>query len=139
MKAKEKDPMTSILDNQKALMDTLVKNTNAVLDLYKVKDVPGGAAIEDLQKDTQAYIKDVLKPENSSKFVEELPKNLAKAVEIQSKFYQASMDSVINFWKGFESNAFQKKMETVNKLYQENTKAILETTNKNFQSITNIK
>ena len=139
MKAKEKDPVTTILENQKVLMDKLVKNANSVLDLYSMKEMPGGKVLEDFQKETQAYLKEVFKPEDSSKFVEQLPKNLAKAVELQSKFYKASFDYAMNFWKSWESEDLQKKMETTNKLYQESANAIIETTNKNLESITQVK
>lgn len=138
MKAKVKDPVGTILENQKILMDKLTKNANAVLELYSVKQVPGGEVIEDFQKETQAYIKEVFKPEDSSKFVEQLPKNLAKAVELQSKFYKASFDYALNFWKSWEGEGFQKKIEVANKLYQESANAIAETTNKNLESITNV-
>ncbi|NND06562.1 MAG: hypothetical protein HKN87_09295 [Saprospiraceae bacterium] len=139
MKAKEKDPVTTILENQKVLMDKLVQNANSVLDLYSIKEVPGGKVMEDFQKETQTYLKDVFKPEDSSKFVEQLPKNLAKAVELQSKFYKASVDFAMNFWKDWESEGLQKKIETANKLYQESANAIIETTNKNLESITQVK
>ncbi|NND31160.1 MAG: hypothetical protein HKN76_01125, partial [Saprospiraceae bacterium] len=126
MKATNKAQVGTILENQKHLMDTLIKNTNAVLDLYSVKEIPGVKVLETYQKETQAYLQDILKPENSAKFIEEMPKHVSKAIEIQNNFYKASLDYTMNIWKNFDTKEIQKKMDTASKIYKDSTTAIVD-------------
>ncbi len=136
MKTTGNEQVGTILDNQKVLMDTLMKNANAILDLYRVKEVPGTQVLEEYQKETQAYLKTVLKPENSGKLIEQMPQNLSKAIEIQTNLYKASFDYAVNIWNRFDTKAIQKRFDVANKLYQDSTTAIIETTNKNMEVLT---
>ena len=135
---KTKDQYGKILENQQQLMETLTENANKLMELYRVGETPDvfkTEAVDEYLKESRTFMEEVAKPESLEKFWEKWPETVNRAIEMQSKLWQKGMDAYRSFWESNTIEDQKEKLEKAKVLYEENFKAISETTTKNIKVI----
>lgn len=126
-----KETFKKMLDEQNQLMDTLVKNANSAMELFHVdtKAMEQGMDLARTYFDqSRALAEDMMKPENMEKFYEKAPAFYTKAMDMNTEFFNKTLEYYRNLWQGFAPETAQTTAKKFAELTQDSAKAIADTT-----------